>query len=100
MKRDLDRIRLQVEELADLPCSQVGAEAKCNELAIAFGELRDSRPKLESLEDLICVILGCRVREPRRPTGSRRSAASAMQRRAIPISQAPASPRLGSKLSR
>src|SRR5262249_45337144 len=50
VKRNLDRIGLQAEQLADLPCRQIGAVAKGNQLALAFVEAPHDAADLESAQ--------------------------------------------------
>ena len=57
MEGDLDGVRLQVEDARDLPGAEVGAEAKCDELAVAIVELRNGVAELEALQRGLLVAL-------------------------------------------
>ena len=66
MERNLDRVRLQVENRGDLPGAEIGAEAKCKELPISLIELRDGIAELETLKRRFLMALTRTLRHLRR----------------------------------
>ena len=58
MKCDLDRVRLEFEQFADLAGAQVCAISKRKEFLVALGEPRDGSPQVDSVGCFSGKILG------------------------------------------
>ena len=55
MECDLDRIRLLLQRLGDLPCREIGAVPQCEKLLIAFAQGRERAVELELSQRVLFV---------------------------------------------
>src|SRR5205809_1035190 len=95
MESDFDGVRLQAEQLADLPGSEVGAVAQCEQLAIALVETSDRCRQIESPNRFFRQLARPR---PVRRFGNRQRPRSARVLDAAPCD--PDKPRAGLALAR